>query len=152
MTFKFIRHYEDISQYVDGPFNDPEEELNFDEDTFDEEYEKVRDALVRVVEEFCGEVAIPSDDVSVGHRTGSSRGIGLVVEERSSSYLVFLFEKIRDYLRGLAVDYCVSINLVLDEHCEFKDLYFAVTKANEVLLHADKKEWFNEIKGLGVAI
>lgn len=145
MKFKFIKSYDRISTLVDGPYNDPRNDPSYSEDRFEHEYEKFRHDLVSLIENYCVSTGVPRNSIHVGHRTGSSRGIGIVLEENSSNQLIGLIEVIRSYLGALAQDYCVAINLVLDEYGDFKDLSVGITKSEEVLVHADKAKWFREV-------
>lgn len=52
---------------------------------------------------------------------------------------------VQSYLRSLLVDYCVSVNIVIDEYGDFRDLNIGITKSDEVLVHADNAKWFREV-------
>lgn len=145
MKFKFAYDYEEIAPLVDGPYNDPQLEDDHDEEEFDREYERVRTGLTDLVRAHCTQIGASSDLINIGHRTGPSRGIGLVVDESAKDYLVSFVEIIWRYLSSLDEDYCVPINLILDESKTFKDLNLGITRSEEILAHAEKPEWFREV-------
>jgi hypothetical protein len=145
MKFRYIKSYDKISTIVDGPYNDPRNDPSHSEDRFELEYEKFRRDLILLIDNHCVSTGAPRNSIHVGHRTGFSRGIGIVMEENSSKYLIGLIEVIRSYLHKLTQDYCVAINLVLDEYGDFKDLSVGITKSEEILVHADKAKWFREV-------
>jgi len=145
MKFKFIENTRLISHIIDGPFNDPESEDGYDEELFGDEYNRIRDGLVLVVSDYCREFGFSDEDINVGHRTGPTRGIGLVVEGRAAGKIVILVERIHSYLKGLEIAYCVPIDLVVDEPGPSKDRAIGITADDEVVVTAEKKEWFKEI-------
>lgn len=145
MNFKFIRSYRILAPLLDGPYNDPEKDVDYNEVDFEKEYENVRKGIQELVNSYCESLGISSDLIDVGHRTGPTRGIGLFIEEEAAGSILALIEKIQGYLQTLSKDYCVPINLILDEEGDFKDLNIAITKSNDVLVRAKRREWLHEI-------
>lgn len=145
MKFKYTKKYENVSQVVGGPYNDPCREPNYDPEVFEVEYENVRNGLKLVISEYLMGHELSGDGVDVGHLTGPSRGIGLVVDEICSGTVIDLIRDIHLYLKVLPVDYCVPINLVLRGGGGFKDLYICITKGEELLVHAERRVWFKEV-------
>ena len=145
MKFKFKRKYEKISLLIDGPYNDPQEDVGYNENEFDNEYDKTRQGLESIIHNHCDLIGVSKSFINIGQRTGPSRGIALVVDERAKANITSLIESIQSYLKSLAKDYCVPINLVLDEAGDFKDLYIGITRSDVVFIHSEKAKWFKEL-------
>lgn len=145
MKFKFIRDYRNITTLIDGPYNAPKDCVEHLENHFEQEYEIFRKDLDSILECYCDSTQVPREWIDLGHRTGFTRGIGLVVEEGAAIHLLPLVGLIQSYLGTLSQDYCVSINIVLHEFGDFRDLYLGITKSEEIFVHADKAKWFRAI-------
>ena len=145
MNFKYVRLYKKITSLVDGPYNAPSVSTDEEEQKFEEEYERIRGLIHDLSKAFCKSLNEPVESIDVGHRTGLSRGVGLVVEANLASNLLALVKDVQILLQTLSVSYSVPINIVLDEEGSFKDLIIAVTKEVTILVYSKKKRWFKEI-------
>src|SRR5690606_36324630 len=98
MKFIFTKDYDCISPLIDGPYNAPIQDEKYTESYFENEYNGVRNALIEILHSYCLTNNICPDLIDVGHRTGPTRGIGLVMDERAKSHTAPLIDVIQNFL------------------------------------------------------